>query len=86
MTIPVIAQRKSIDILIGQTNKSLLTVLQEGESKHPDHPNFVLTRLGLIASGRRLGLRLSVCRNLKMQVGRDCDGCEGEQSEENQGF
>ena len=28
VTIPVIAQRKNIDILIGQTNKSLLTVLE----------------------------------------------------------
>ena len=29
VTISVIAQRKSIDILIGQTDKSLLTVLEE---------------------------------------------------------
>ena len=28
VTIPVFAQRKSIDILIGQTDKSLLTVLE----------------------------------------------------------
>ena len=38
VTIPIIAQRKSIDILIGQTDKSLLTVLEEWESKHPDPP------------------------------------------------
>ena len=31
MTIPIIAQRKSIDILIGQTDKSLLTVFEEEE-------------------------------------------------------
>ena len=79
VTFPVIAQRKSIDILIGQTDKYLLTVLEERESKHPDHPNYLLTRLGLIASGGRLGLRQSVCKNFKIQVDRDCDGCECEQ-------
>ena len=47
----IIAQRKSIDILIGQTNKSLLAVLEERESEDPDHPNYVLTRFGPIASG-----------------------------------
>ena len=51
VTIPVIAQRKSIDILIRQTDKSFLFVLEERESKHPDHPNYVSTRLGPIASG-----------------------------------
>ena len=45
VTIPVIAQRKSIDILTGQTDKFLLTVLEERESKHPDHLNYVLTNL-----------------------------------------
>ena len=75
VTIPVIVQRKSIDILIGQTDKSLLTVLEERESKHSDHPNYVLSRLGPIASGGRLGLRQSVCQNFRIQVDRDCDGC-----------
>ena len=79
VTIPVIGQRKSIDILIGQTDKSLLTVLEERESKHPDHPNYVLTRLGPIASGGRLGVGRSVCKNFEIQGGRDCDGCECEQ-------
>ena len=71
MTIPVIAQRKSIDILIGQTDKSLLTVLEERKSKHPDHPNYGSTRLGPIAGGGRLRLRQSVCKNFKIQVDRD---------------
>ena len=79
VTITVIAQRKSIDILIGQTDKSLLTALEERESKHPDHPNYVSTRLGPIASGGRLGVRRSVCKNFKIQVDRDCDGCECKQ-------
>ena len=79
VTIPIIAQCKSIDILIGQTNKSLLTVLEDRESKHPDHPNHVLTRLGPIASGGRLGVGRSVCKNFKIQVDKDCDGCKCEQ-------
>ena len=39
----------------------------------------MLTLLGSIASGRRLGLRQSLCKNFKIQVDRDCDGCECEQ-------
>ena len=54
-------------------------MLEERESKHPDHPNYVLTRLGPIASGGRLGVRRSVCKNFKIQVDRDCDRCECEQ-------
>ena len=40
VTIPVIAQRKSTHNLIGQTDKSLLTVSEERESKHPDQPYY----------------------------------------------
>ena len=76
VTIPVIAQRKSIDILIGETDKFLLTVLEERESKHPDHPNYELTRLGQNASG---GVRWSACKNFKIQVDRDYDGSACEQ-------
>ena len=77
VTILVIAQRKSIDILIEQTNKSLLTVLEERESKHPDYHNYVLTRLGSIASDRRFGARRSIsCENFEIQVHRNCDRCE----------
>ena len=79
MTIPVIAQRNSINILIGQTDKPLLTVLEERESKHPDHPNYVLTRLWPIASGGSLRVGRSVCKNFKIQVDRDCDGSECKQ-------
>ena len=39
----------------------------------------MLTLLGPIASGGRLGLRQSLCKNFKIQVDRDCDGCECEQ-------
>ena len=40
-----------IDILIGQTDKFLLSVLEECEGIRPEDPNYVLTRLGPIASG-----------------------------------
>ena len=79
VTIPVIAQGKNIDNLIGQIDKAFLSVLEERESKHPNHPNYVLTRLGPIASGGRLGVRRSVFKNFKIQVDRDCDECECEQ-------
>ena len=39
----------------------------------------MLTRLGPIASGERLGVRRSVCKNFKIQVDQDCDKCECEQ-------
>ena len=37
--------------MIGQSDKLLLTVLEEREGLNPDEPNYVLTRLGPIASG-----------------------------------
>ena len=36
--------------MIGQSDKPLLTVLEEREGLNPDEPNYVLTRLGPIAS------------------------------------
>ena len=54
--IPVISHRKSIDILIGQTNKLLLTVLTEREGLAQDESNLVITRLGPVASGGRANL------------------------------
>ena len=51
LTVP---RRKSIDVLIGQTDKNLLTVLHESENVDPDKPNYVLTKLGPIASGGRV--------------------------------
>ena len=52
--IPTLPQRDKIDILIGQTDKELLAVLEEREGLTPDEPNLVLTRLGPIASGGRV--------------------------------
>ena len=64
--IPVIIERKSVDILIGQTDKLLLIVLEERESIHPDDPNYVLTRLGPIASGGLIGVGSKPCQTLKV--------------------
>ena len=54
--IPVVPDRRRVDVLIGQCDKTLLTVLEERESIDPEEPNYVLTRLGPIAGGGRIGL------------------------------
>ena len=77
--IPTIPQRQRIDILIGQTNKELLTVLEEREGVNASEPNYVLTRLGPIASGGRVGVRSDSHQVLKARVNVDCDTNECEQ-------
>ena len=42
------------DVLVGQSHKSLLTLLKKREGSGPEEPNFVLTRLGPVASGGRV--------------------------------
>ena len=51
VNIPTLPYKRCIDILIGQTDKFLLMVLEEREGIRPEDPNYVLTRLGPIASG-----------------------------------
>ena len=51
VNIPTLSYKRSIDIFIGQTDKFLLTVLEEREGIRPEDPNYVLTHLGPIASG-----------------------------------
>ena len=58
--IPVISYRKSVDLLIGQSDKFLLTVLEEREDFNFNKPNYVLTHLGPMASGGRM----DICSNL----------------------
>ena len=55
VNIPTIPDRNKIDILIGQSDKQLLVVLDEREGSNPEEPNFVLTKLGPMASGGRAG-------------------------------
>ena len=52
--IPVVPDRRRVDVLIGQSDKSLLTVLEEREGMDAEEPNYVLARLGPIASGGRV--------------------------------
>ena len=54
VNMPTIPDRKCIDVLIGQADNHLLTVLDERESVHPGKPSYVLARLGPIASGGRV--------------------------------
>ena len=51
MHVPVAPNCNRIDVLIGQSDKLLLTVLEEREGASSEEPNYVLTRLGPIASG-----------------------------------
>ena len=54
MEIPIIPERKCVNILIGQSDKALITVLKELEGSNSNEPNLVITRLGPIASGGRV--------------------------------
>ena len=71
--IPTIPQRKSIDILIGQTDKCLLTVIEEREGLNHDDPNYVLTRLGPIASGGRVSVKSYLRGTMKVGVDASCN-------------
>ena len=71
--VPTIPQRQRIDILIGQTNKELLIVLEEREDLHASEPIYVLTRLGPIASSGLVEVRSNFHKVLKARVNCDCD-------------
>ena len=58
--ISVISYRKSVDLLIRQSDKFLLTVLEEHEGFNSNEPNYVLTHLGSMPSGGRI----DICSNL----------------------
>ena len=54
----------------------MLTVLEEREGRTPDNPNFVLTRLGPIASGScQVGSRSNLCQSRKAEVGEVSNMC-----------
>ena len=74
--IPIIPERRSIDVLIGQADKNLLTVLNECENMDPDKPNYILTRLGPIASGGRVPAMSNPCTTLKVEVRDNCNCTE----------
>ena len=66
--IPTLPHRKNIDILIGQSAKAFLTVLEERESLNFDEPNLVLTRLGPVASAGRMDACSASIQNRRMEV------------------
>ena len=71
--IPTIPLHKGIDILIGQTDKCLLTVIEERESLNHDDPNYVLTRLGPIDSGGRISVKSYLRGTIKVGVDTSCN-------------
>ena len=74
LKIPTLPYRKSIDILVGQSDKILLTVLAEREGLDPDEANYVLTRLGPVASGGRLDTCQDLLQNRRVEIERcPCD-------------
>ena len=66
--VPVAPERNRINVLIGQSDKLLLTVLEEREGASPEEPNYVLTRLGPIASGGRVSASSGSLSALRVQV------------------
>ena len=72
--IPTIPHHKNIEILIEQSDKVLLTVLEEQEGQKPDDPNYVLTRLGPIASGGcYMESESNLCQSRRTKVGSVSD-------------
>ena len=82
--IPVIPERKCVDILIGQSDKALITVLKELEGSNSNEPNLVITRLGPIASGGRVQGSSKSVRALRVETiatDPDCGLCDKLQQE-----
>ena len=66
--IPTLPYRKSVDILIRQSDKSLLMVLKRREGLDADEPNCVLTRLGPVASGGPMNVRSDQLQSRRVEV------------------
>ena len=61
---PVAPEWGRVDVLIEQSDKALLTVLEERDGADPEEPNYVLTRLEPITSGGRAGRNFCSSRSL----------------------
>ena len=57
--VPAAPDRKCIDVLIRQSDKQLLTVLDVREGANPKEPNYVLTCFGPITSGSQIAAAIS---------------------------
>ena len=64
--VPVAPERNRIDIAIVQSDRLLLTVHEEREGASLEEPNYVLTRLGPIASGGRVSAASGSLSTLKV--------------------
>ena len=56
--------RAARNLLIGQAGKSLLAILEEHVGADPEEPNYVLMRLGPIASGGKINANMSSSNSL----------------------
>ena len=68
-----------MDILIGQSDKALITVLKELEGSNSNEPNLLITRLGPIASGGRVQGSSKSVRALRVETistDPDCGLCD----------
>ena len=77
--IEVVLARKRIDILIGQSDKTLLAVLYKYKGADPEEPNYALTRLGPVASGGRVSsaAHKSSLSTMRIQTtNADCSPCD----------
>ena len=84
--IPVTPEPGRVGVLIGQSDKALLTVHEEREGVDPEESNYVLTRLGTIASGRRAGGNLCSSESLsslRVNVNSSVEDDYNELKEEN---
>ena len=75
--ISTIPEMNSADILIGQPHKFLLTIL-EREGACPEKSNYILTRLGPIASGGSLNVESNLHHNFKINNVREIHKCSCE--------
>ena len=82
--IPVVPERKCVNILIGQSDKALITVSKELENSNSNERNLVIPRLGPIASGDRLQGSSKSVRALRVETisaDLDCGLCDKLQPE-----
>ena len=63
-----VPNRSSVDILIGQSDESLIAVLDKRGSVNPDEPNYVLTRLDPTASGGQVPACSTATQSFKVSL------------------
>ena len=84
--IPTIPEVNSVDILIEKPHKFLRPVLEEREGARPEKSNYVLTRLGPIASGGSLNVESNLHHNFKINNVEKIYDCSCEQLKQEVSF